>query len=220
VSRYRFEAMSASGEETAGEIVAADEQVAKLEISRRGYFLTKLTSVEGTAHESGDYALARESLPQDTSRQPAQPDLRARHAHDKRVMGWGFVGMGGLVLMFVGWMALDDISFVLSAQRTTGTCIGQAYNSSDSVYNIPIVEFTVDGRACRVESKGTRGMVFVSGYVEGQRVSVMYPPGSPDEARVGGAIGILQIPAAFCGAGVLFISAGVWLARSARRMDK
>lgn len=214
---YRFEAMSASGEEFTDVIEAASEREAKQQLSHRKLFVTKLTATS-SASEPYAVATAKVAGPSATGQGTSlTPELIKRHAREKRAMGAGFVVMGLLVLLFGAWMACDAVPFVRSAVSTTGVCIGQAYDSSDNDYSIPIIEIDVGGTKHRVESRGILGMRFKSGYTKGHRMTVMYPPGHPDEARVGGVIGNLQFPLAFLAMGNLFAIAGVWLTNIATR---
>lgn len=103
--------------------------------------------------------------------------------------------------------------FVFSAASATALCVGQESISTDNAYNIPVVEFTIDGQKHRVEARGILGMQFKSGYREGHRMTVLYPPEHPDEARAEGIACHLQFPMAFLGMGGVFEILGAWMVK-------
>lgn len=212
MATFHFEAMNSSGDEVVDSLEANSSQEARRELSRRGLFVTKLQQVATTGHAARAGSATSDQRPKRLRSSPT-PEMQARHARERRAVGIGFVVIGSAVFLFGLWLAIDAVPFVLSAERATGICTGQAYNSSDNDYNIPTIEFTLDGTTHRVESQGILGMQFVSGYRKGMRMTVLYPPGHPEDARVGGVIANLQFPMAFLFAGLLFAGSGAWLMR-------
>ncbi len=210
MAAFHFEALTMQGDEVVDSVEADSSQEAREKLSQRGLFVTKLEQV-ATADNAVRASSSTSYQHPKRHRSSPTPEMQARHARDRRTAGIGFIVMGSAVLLFGVWMAIDAVPFVISAEQTTGLCTGQAYNSSDNEYNIPIIEFTVDGTTHRVESRGILGMQFVSGYRKGMRMTVLYPPGHPEEARGGGVIGNLQFPLVFLFAGVLFAGSGAWL---------
>jgi hypothetical protein len=206
---FRFEALASSGDEVIDLIDALDENHAREALAKRGLFVTRLMAA--TAEASRTQAAAG-----GTPRTSLTPELQQRHRREKRTLGFGFIAMGLLVLLFGAWLAWDAVAFLSVAQTTTGTCVGQAYNHSDNDYNIPIIEFRVGHQTHRMESRGILGMSFKSGYRKGHRVTVMFPDGHPEEARVGGTFGQLQFPIVFLGAGLGFVLSGFWLTNALR----
>lgn len=211
---FSFEAMTSAGDVVTDTIEAADEPDARDELSKRGLFVMSLKPITTDSTQARNVeSLARRSM----RRTPLTPELQQRHRREKRTVGIGFVIMGLLVFVFGAWMAWDAIVFLASADSAVGICVGQSYNQSDNNYNIPIIEFKVDGQKHRVESRGILGMQFIGGHTYLQSVTVMYPTGHPEDARVGGVLGNLQFPLAFLGFGSLFIVSGFWLIKATRK---
>jgi hypothetical protein len=217
---FRFEAMDSSGVEVTDILEAENERAAKHRLVQRGLFVTNLT-VASAGLEPQPRSELGETVPAVSGRQTSlTPALSECHSRERRAIGFGFAVMGSLCVIFGIWMASDAIPFVFSAASASGLCVGQAYDSSDNEYNVPIIEFTVEGKKHRVESRGIFGMRFISGYRRGHRMTVLYPPGRPEEARVGGRLCNLQFPSAFVGMGGLFVLSGVWLVKASRRPNK
>ncbi len=133
-------------------------------------------------------------------------------------LGAIFTPLGLIFAAVGGWFYLADRDLASSGVRTPGTVIELAGGrDSDGDYSYrPVVEF--------FDASGTR-QVFASSvsssppsYSTGERVTVIYRPGAPDDAIIDSFVDRFLLPLMFGGIGAIFAAIGLgmlgaWLRR-------
>lgn len=123
--------------------------------------------------------------------------------------GW-FVGAVGVALLVAsGCLTLRCQWIVRSSVSTDGTVVANRkeqiqVKGGEQVSYVPTVEFfDPQGNAHRIEpSSGTREATPI-----GAKIPVLYPPGEPGNARVGGPF-LWTWPIGFAGLGLFFLAFG------------
>lgn len=124
---------------------------------------------------------------------------------------FGLIGVG--LLAGAGFAYRSAVAFAAEAVRTQGTVVDLEADRSDSsgstLYR-PVFEFSDrDGRSVRVSGKTASSP---PSHRRGDRVTVLYPPGAPEEARLDSwserwlltaVLGGVGLPFAAVGAGLL-----------------
>ena len=138
-----------------------------------------------------------------------------------KVLAWIgaiFAAIGLVLAAIGGWFYLEDRSVTDGGARTQGTVIAMAGGrDADGDYSArPVVEFFDAGGARHVFTSSIS--TSPPAYTTGERVDVIYAPGSPDEAIVDGFVDRFLVPLIFGGIGVLFAVVGLamlfaWLRR-------
>jgi hypothetical protein len=139
-------------------------------------------------------------------------DAAARqHAHGRR---WGIVVTAvGLILTTLGlYGAIESVWFGTGAQRADAKVVG----SFDSSEGIGTLEFTAAGRPYRVPARGAWGLLEAQTDAIGVRITVLYPPERPEDARLaefysryGGPLIAIVLGFMFTPCGVLVLRHGI-----------
>ena len=105
--------------------------------------------------------------------------------------------------------------FAAGAETTDGRVVAvdvrQSGGAASEVTYFPVVEFTPAGarQAVRFAGDGSGA----TEYRVGDTAPVLYPPGEPSDARIGGLAGLWSTPASLAFAAMLAVGAGVLLRR-------
>jgi hypothetical protein len=127
---------------------------------------------------------------------------------------------GGLAVTLIGlifggvgaWLMIDALRFNAAAHRAEGTVVRLNWktsrdnkgHSSSSAY--PVVRFQAEGR--EVQFEGSVG-ASPPHYDVGEKVTVLYAPGHPDDARIESTFEQFIFPGIFLGLGVLGLLIGL-----------
>ncbi|AZQ75287.1 DUF3592 domain-containing protein [Streptomyces luteoverticillatus] len=119
----------------------------------------------------------------------------------------------GVLCLVVGLVfAGVSVSFLTDAKRARGTVVALD-RQVDAAY--PVVEFTPAGGTPR-KFRDSAGSDPAS-YEVGERVEVLYRPGSPKDARINGFLSLWLGPLILGGVGLAFTGAGTVMALVSRR---
>ncbi len=118
----------------------------------------------------------------------SQPAPKVEHDKTGVLMGTLFATVGVGVLVVVAFMVVDNIRFITSSQRAEGVIVRvESRSSTDSdgdtsTSYYPVVSFRVGDQDYTARSGNS--VPTESDYVEGQRVTVLFNPTNPPEARI------------------------------------
>lgn len=128
-------------------------------------------------------------------------------------LGWILLPLGLLLLGGAGWAARRVSAFVDRAVEAQGTVIRLASNGSKRA---PVVEFAGPSGEPRQLTHNVYSRP--PAYAVGQRVSVLYDPDDPGDARLRtGAIWVLPLVLACAGALALALGGAPLIAGASRR---
>ncbi|MFJ3638338.1 DUF3592 domain-containing protein [Streptomyces sp. NPDC090108] len=139
----------------------------------------------------------------------------------------GVIVFGALFLAIGLALAGGSVSFLSEAKRAPGTVVGMDWRSGSSGQHgvgrrthsgptaHPVVAFTAaDGvRRTFTGSVGSKPPA----YDEGERVEVLYRPGSPEDARIDSFVSLWLLPLVFGGIGLVITGVGTAVAVVMRR---
>ncbi|MEO8064893.1 MAG: DUF3592 domain-containing protein [Pseudomonadota bacterium] len=140
-----------------------------------------------------------------------------------RALRWSmylFVGLGLLLLTFGVSLVVGALRFQARAAHATGTVVElqtSRANSGKTMY-APVVRYTPQGHG---------EITFVSGgssnppeFDPGERVDVLYVPGNPQKAQIGGFSSMWLGPVVVSGMGLMFTSIGLGFILYRRMSEK
>lgn len=134
-----------------------------------------------------------------------------------------FFGIVGIVLLGVsGWLTVGSLDFKANAAQAEGTVVRlQSEYSRDSegrgrYMYYPIVQFGTEAGE-DIEFRGSVGSSSPS-YRRGERVTVLYFPQAPQDAKIDSIGGLWVGPLITGGAGLVFtlVAGGFWFVRARR----
>ncbi|MGW7262663.1 DUF3592 domain-containing protein [Streptomyces sp. NPDC054842] len=138
----------------------------------------------------------------------------------RRWIVFGVIAFGSLFLVVGLILTGVSVSFLTSAERTSGTVAalewrrehdtGTRKRTTDRRVAYPVVEFTsADGTTHRFRDHTGSNP---PSYEAGERVEVLYRADSPEDARINGFASLWLLPLIFGGIGLLFTGVGTAVA--------
>ncbi|WP_424887129.1 DUF3592 domain-containing protein [Streptomyces sp. XH2] len=155
-----------------------------------------------------------------------QVQFQVRGRGALRWLTFGMITIGSLSLVTGLIFAGVSVSFLTDAERAPGTVVALDWQGDhgggtrkargdDTPAAYPVVEFTsADGTPRKFrDSAGSNP----PSYAVGEKVEVLYRPGSPEDARIKGFLSLWLMPLIFGGIGLLFMGIGTVIALVSRR---
>lgn len=128
----------------------------------------------------------------------------SEEARSALLVGWGFVGLG-LVLVFIGLLLFRRTkAFLMTAQTVGGTVvrIDQSEDSEDGTSYAPVIQYTTpDGQTHEFTPGVSTGS---PRHTPGQAIQVRYDPQNPSKARVSTGFYLWFAPVLMTALGAVF----------------
>ena len=217
--RFRFEAMKSTGGALTDHIEAGNADEAMQMLRARGLFVAKLKEVP----DDRDIPGSSERLATDASSDPSSP-------RPNRWLGVIFTAVG-LACAAVALVGFVDVALFRAkvTERADAVILENVKRGGGTTYH-DILEFSAAGKRVRVDSRGPFAILWgwspgragggQAAHFVGGKVSVLYAPDHPEDARLAafeaqyGAPLFVLVPA------LLFTSVGVLIFRRGLKLDR